>query len=263
MIKHLRLWSDIHLEFGPFNPESTGKEKETILTIAGDFAPGVARAQLEACCNTFEHVIYVPGNHEYYRQVLEDTDAAFRVFEQETANFHFLNPGCRLFENQKLRIIGGTLWTDLEGGNPWTVSDARAYMNDYRQIKRRLSEEKTFPLRPKDTLLINAEHRKFFEEELKKPFEGKTIVVSHHAPSLDLLDKAWPSHTASNPFYGNTGLEEWFDEYNIEAWFHGHTHLRQRHKIGKGNIWANPRGYVGYEAAANDYPGTEDYLVEL
>lgn len=58
----IRAYSDLHLEFGPFEPPASAGIDVVIL--AGDIdvkTRGIAFAKTFPC-----PVIYVPGNHEYY-----------------------------------------------------------------------------------------------------------------------------------------------------------------------------------------------------
>lgn len=58
----IRLYSDLHLEFGPFDPPSS--EDVDVVILAGDIdvkGRGIPFAKRFPC-----PVVYVPGNHEYY-----------------------------------------------------------------------------------------------------------------------------------------------------------------------------------------------------
>jgi predicted phosphodiesterase len=58
----IRVYSDLHLEFGPFDPPSSADVD--VVVLAGDIdvkGRGVAFAERFPC-----PVVYVPGNHEYY-----------------------------------------------------------------------------------------------------------------------------------------------------------------------------------------------------
>ena len=77
-IKHIRIASDLHLEgFAQRNPETLGidflprddRDAESILVLAGDISsiPDQLVNFIQVCQKRFPQVIFVPGNHEYYK----------------------------------------------------------------------------------------------------------------------------------------------------------------------------------------------------
>ena len=85
--------------------------------------------------------------------------------------------------------------------------------------------------------------RQFITEELAKPFDGPTVVVTHHAPSwLSVPDKFREASAA----YASR-LEDLILDHEPLLWIHGHTHTSFDYKIGKTRIVCNPRGYHGFE----------------
>ena len=69
----LRIFSDIHLEFGDYNVRPQPSDHETVLVLAGDIGIVHKASQLEGrygpflerCSQQFRHVVLVMGNHEH------------------------------------------------------------------------------------------------------------------------------------------------------------------------------------------------------
>src|SRR3546814_4418172 len=59
-------------------------------------------------------------------------------------------------------------------------------MNDYRCI--RLARAGYRKLRPADTLSWHRAQRRWLEQRLAIPFAGRTVVITHMAPSLQSVD---------------------------------------------------------------------------
>ena len=77
---------------------------------------------------------------------------------------------------------------------------------------------------------------------LCEPFDGPTVVCTHHAPHRrsvaaqfdgDLLSAAFVSH-----------LPELIEGPNApDLWVHGHTHAALDYRVGKCRVVCNPLGY--------------------
>jgi Icc-related predicted phosphoesterase len=82
----------------------------------------------------------------------------------------------------------------------------------------------------------------WLENKLAEPFEGKTVVVTHHAPSeLSWRERA---NELKRMAYCNN-LDDLCTQYEIAAWFHGHIHSPNDYMIAETRILSNPRGYHG------------------
>lgn len=260
----IRLWSDIHNEFGRLNWTRRDDDKETTLVIAGDFQVGDNHFDLLLeLCNAFKYVLYTCGNHEYYRNQVQAVDRKLSAFEADCKNFYFLNPGHVVLDG--VRFVGATLWTDMNKGDPIVVGVASTRMNDYNQIKfaEKFSfehdEKRVVDLTPWHTVELNRQHAEYIEKVLAEPFEGKTVVFTHHAPLMQSVGNdpryrsAYGRNDMTNFFYGNTNLERLFYDYEFVAWFHGHVHHRQEYTVNGKQVMARPRGYDKYEICAKVY----------
>lgn len=102
----IRVLSDIHLEFGPFEPP---KADADIVVLAGDisqWAEGIRWAH-----ERFPHgrCIYVAGNHEFYGHEHKSTVESCRWAGQQ-GGVSFLENDCIVIDG--IRFIGTTLWAD-------------------------------------------------------------------------------------------------------------------------------------------------------
>jgi Icc-related predicted phosphoesterase len=136
-----------------------------------------------------------------------------------------------------VRFMGATLWADIFAEGKKKADKLDKTLNDFRKIK---FLEDAF-----DTNQFSWLHqrsREWLETELAKPFAGKTVVISHHAPT------AWSWNESPKDLkklaYCNE-LKPLFHEYDIAAWFHGHIHSPADYRIAGSRILSNPRGYVG------------------
>lgn len=240
----ISLFSDLHLELWREHapPIDIAGEKPDVVVLAGDIHTGtkaIAWAQ-----SKFQDVpvVYVAGNHEAYGHNLEPLLDSLRSMASETPNVHFLD--CAEFRHRDVRFLGATLWTDFElFGRDLRLEclhDAQRMMNDYRRI--RLADAGYRKLRVGDTTRLHGKHRTWIQQKLDEPFEGKTVVVTHMAPSIKSIQEEYSDsiHTLSAAYASN--LEHIVGRADL--WLHGHTHHSVDYSIGKCRVRSNPCGYM-------------------
>jgi predicted phosphodiesterase len=231
----LSLFSDLHLEFAPFSSACEGAD---VIVLAGDIDRGTrgVRFALEAFGG--RPVIYVPGNHEHYGQHIQSNLDAMRELARGSA-VHVLD--CDCVEIAGVRFLGTTLWTDfaIHGeGKVWeAMEQARTGMNDYWKIRE---DEDGRGLMPTTTRMLHWQSRRWLEDQLARPHAGKTVVVSHHAPSLQSCP---PSGRRSElaPAYASDLSEMMRGDINL--WMHGHTHHCADYSVEGTRVVSNQRGY--------------------
>ena len=226
----IRYMSDIHLEFSDYAPMTVETD---VIVLAGDI--GTGKEGLNWASRTFAgtKVIYVPGNHEFYKGdypslIVELAEHAKRL------GIYFLNNQEIVIEG--VRFLGSTLWTDflLQGSPTPAIRFAAQRMNDYKLIRYGNRD-----LCPHDTRTLHRESRDFLEASLNTAFSGKTVVISHHAPSGRSLTEN-RANSKSAPAYASQ-LDDLAELPDL--WIHGHTHQRQDYQIGRCRVVCNPRGY--------------------
>ena len=258
----LALYSDLHLELmrgQPWQPPSLDVD---VVILAGDI--GSHTHGLEWAAKAFRQtpilptVIYVAGNHEYY-------DAHLGLLSElqnptwEKSGVHFLEK--RTLELPGVRILGCTLWSafDLHGADKASayMSIAKRSINDYWVIHARGGKR----LEPRDTLELHRKAVRWLDAELTKPFNGRTVVVTHFPPHRGCVA---PQHQDSDlsPYFV-TDLAWLMDKHRIDVWCHGHTHTNNDFIAGKGcRVVSNQRGYPN-EVAAGGTGFREDLVIEL
>ena len=261
----IALYSDLHRECA--TQESQLWEPPTldvdVVILAGDI--GINTRGLAWASSVFQQpVIYVAGNHEYYDAQLGML-AEMQKPEWEHADVHFLER--RTFELAGVRFLGCTLWSgfDLHG-----TAKADAYMtiarcdiNDYWMIGAKGGKR----LEPRDTQKLHRIAVRWLEAELAKPFEGKTVVVTHFAPHRDCVAPKHQDSTVSPYFV--TDLSRLMIKHKIDVWCHGHTHTNNDFVAENGcRVVSNQLGYPGelartYGGIKFDTGFRNDFVIDL
>ena len=230
----LHILSDLHLEFGPAKIPETNAD---VIILAGDIHLG--RDGLKWIRYHFpgRPVVYVLGNHEFYRHSLPELTERLQR-EAEGSNIHVLEQTA--VEINGYRFLGCTLWTDFElhGDLVLSMRTAETIMSDYLLID--FSPERR-ALRAADTVELHRASRDWLKQQIAASNAARTIVVTHHAPSP--LSEA-PYHRGSPlaPAFASK-LDRLVEESGVPLWIYGHTHYNTDFKIGVTRVLTNQRGY--------------------
>ncbi len=237
----LLILSDLHLEqWGP-NPLKLDLElsKPDIVILAGDIHSGAKAVPWAAQTFIDTPVLYVHGNHELYGGKYENTQRDIEEACQMTDNVHFLN--CKECCVGDTRFLCCTLWTDFNlFGNDRRQASMRVAqdgMNDYHRI--RLESNGYKKMRPTDTARLHAEQKKWLQNKWEEPFDGKTVVVTHMAPSFLSVPEEYKDDLITSAYASN--LDDLVAQADV--WIHGHMHTSLDYSIGKCRVVCNPRGY--------------------
>ncbi|MEW8692247.1 MAG: hypothetical protein AB2535_14320 [Candidatus Thiodiazotropha endolucinida] len=76
---------------------------------------------------------------------------------------------------------------------------------------------------------------------LAEPFDGRTVVVTHHAPSSQSVHPRYARDLLTPAFASN--MENLMDSNRAALWIHGHTHDSFDYEIYETRVVCNPRGY--------------------
>jgi len=248
----IRVASDIHLEFGMddynFILPPLPEDPETVLILAGDIHTGTSATDefLPFVSSRFAHVFYVLGNHEFYGFDFNTVAEDIRYEIDDITNVTLLDDD--YFIHNGVRFVGSTLWTDVKKRDPLSIMLVRNSMNDYRAIKKAGSRLSVY-----DTIDHPEESVEYLKNTLNTPFDGPTVVVTHHGPSYQSAHYMYRGNRAEQlnvAYYSD--LEYLMHEYNISYWFHGHTHSTMSYEINGCKVRMNPRGY-GEEPENPDY----------
>jgi Icc-related predicted phosphoesterase len=212
--------NDIHLEFGLLMHELEGE----VLVLAGDVHTKGRNDWINEAAKYFGDVVYVLGNHEYYQRKHPDEMEKYR--KGLASNVHLL-------ENESVTINGvtfhgGTLWNNMDNGNPIVEMAVEYFMNDFRVIRTNGGKRRFTPLWARH---LHSETVRYFKKNVKPG----DIVVTHHAPSFLSIHPDYPD------FKTNCGFAS---DFKPQLWFHGHVHNSFDYTIGDTRILCNPRGYT-------------------
>lgn len=250
----LRILSDIHLEHN--TPDAIPDCAADVVILAGDIANG--RDGIDWAARTFRQpVLYVPGNHEYYESAFDPVDRLMADGAADTANVTLLNGSVAEFpdaDGGPVRVIGTTWWTDyaLYGEN--RIDEAMAacakVVVDHRLIATAGDDVQPRPFTPTDALARHRAATAWLTETLAQPFDGKTVVVTHHGPDLGSLDARYAHDIVSAGFISRRpDLVA-----QADLWIHGHTHTSFDYWIGDSRVVCNPRGYISRRHGTPENP---------
>lgn len=278
-----------------------------ILICAGDISE--KDAGIEWAAQFKVETVYVCGNHEFwnndYYDVIDTLKA--KVKQPEYSHVHFLHNDEVILHG--IRFLGATLWTELGQGWAWAK---RNYilkhffsMADFRKITARKFYQNSAKVDEMFQMLIkngvdsdqatnlianesfnpliqmeeNALSVDFIENKIIEPFDGKTVVVTHHLPIPDFWMKKqnMHEHILTAPYINNKGVyQEYlkqkipaekdilmmgfyvnsfyqFFEHNFspDIWIHGHFHKPVDGFIGTTRVISSPVGYMRQSEALN------------
>jgi calcineurin-like phosphoesterase family protein len=90
------------------------------------------------------------------------------------------------------------------------------------------------------------------------PFDGKTVVVTHHAPSSQSVHPRYANDLLTPAFASN--LENLMDGDRAALWIHGHMHDPFDYEIYGTRVVCSPRGYAPNSLTPEFRP---DWVVEV
>lgn len=245
----LHILSDLHIEFGAFDPPDTGAD---IIVLAGDIGVGLEGLRWAEAHFSDTPVIYVPGNHELYHHDITLIDelkarakGPIRVLDNDE------------IEIDGVRFLGCVLWTDFslfgEADKWFSMQQAHQGMNDFAIIQ---NDGRRFT--PEDAVQLHAASRNWLAKKLAEPFSGKTVVVTHHCPSSRSVPLRFARDLLTPAFASN--LEGLMDGEQVALWIHGHIHDPFDYEVNGTQVVCNPRGYMSHALAVGFRP---DWVVEI
>ncbi|WP_232629181.1 metallophosphoesterase [Methylobacterium sp. Leaf118] len=239
----LHVFSDLHFDARALSWEPSLAPGADVVVCAGDVCEGMpeAFAFLRSFFPRPTPIVTVAGNHSFYQREMREELARGRV----AAADH----GITFLENQAatisgVRFIGATLWTDycLDRGEPGdevlTQMVASRQMNDHALIalgpdRRRFTTTDAFTLHD-ETLVA-------FDSLFAEPFDGPTVVITHHAPHPGSIAPHFQGDPL-NPAFASD-LTWHIKSWAPDLWIHGHTHASCDYRVGRTRVLCNPHGY--------------------
>lgn len=238
---YMKLWimSDLHQEFQKKQWMPKAVPEHDALILAGDTLCGVENAAKYALKLTKKPIVQICGNHEFYQHDFTEELKKLPKLSALRNNYYFVENHIIILNN--IRFICASLWTNFcfFGTNfqNSAMQLADKGMNDYRLIKNNGRR-----LQPSDTLKQHEKSLSFITSELAIPFEGKTVIVTHHAPHKCSLATEGYVDDLMTPAY-LSDLSPLIEATQPDLWIHGHIHQHFDYFVGKTRIITNPRGY--------------------
>lgn len=214
------LLSDLHVEYdrdeGRELLATLDPDRCDLLVLAGDVS---SLDFVELLCERYapRPVVYVAGNHEYWRGTHGEFAQAAYELSARTENLKVLDRGFFTYKGQ--RFLGATCWYSDPGQRNWA---------DFRFI-RDLPQ------------WLDADYaltRSFMEDNMH---EGD-IIISHMVPSVECVAPRWQGNP-NNKFFVND-FSTLIKERKPRAWLFGHTHDKIAQRVGETMMYTNPRGYA-------------------
>lgn len=239
----LHVMSDLHLEFSSFEPPATDAD---LIVLAGDIGKGDTGISWARKAFPNKPIVYVFGNHEFYgarrREMLQQLYAA-----GTRNNIQILDEDEWLAQQDYVRFLGCTLWTDFllfgEERKSLAMREGERCLSDFRVIQ----EEENKPFTPARSVELYEKSLAWLKAKLEEPFDGKTVVVTHHLPSMLSVVERFKNDMVAACFASQ--LDYLFGK--MDLWIHGHTHDNLDYEVNGTRILCNPRGYVTYRGSEN------------
>ncbi|AOU97718.1 hypothetical protein BI364_06880 [Acidihalobacter yilgarnensis] len=190
--------------------------------------------------------VYVPGNHEFYGcEYHEALENLYRFFSGTP--IYVLHDEALVMNG--VRFLGTTLWSDFAAGVDAAAGETRAdamavanrYLNDSRRISIDTPQGRV-PFDAAQALEKHVEARYFLETMLTQPFDGKTVVITHHAPCIDAsMHPGYPLGLSTGGFASE--LSHLLPDADVWIWGHTHANVDIRHN--QTRLLSNQAGYPG------------------
>jgi predicted phosphodiesterase len=225
----LQIMSDLHLEMHADSGAELIRDLDPtgvdVLVLAGDIAMARHYEDLESVfkplARKYRHILYVPGNHEYYKSSPTQVARNLAKLAKEVPEVVIPQNGPVVIGDQ--RFVGGTMWFRPD---PMGQLNKR-FMNDFSLIQ--------------DFEPWVYDQNVAFEKALATQVEASDVVVTHHLPAPESVPPRF-ARSAINAFFV-CDMTSYLRELQPKLWIHGHTHDRCDYVIDKTRVVANPLGY--------------------
>ena len=235
--------SDLHLEHQTSDFSTFLEPVAPYLALCGDICiPELPTYKifLEWCSFRWSKIFLITGNHEYYNRLVNTkhtmNEKNILIKSLVPPNVIFLNCESYWLEDEKVRIFGCTLWSEIDDLLLNKITD---YMVGYQDIV----------LTGQTTKDIYYDEKRWLKEELLKYKKDNCLVLTHYMPSFKLINPRYKLSTNVSCFASN--CEDLFTE-NIVGWICGHSHHGLSMEIKGIPFRMNAWGYEHEAVATRD-----------
>ena len=227
----LQIISDLHSEFMKKLPII--KPVAETLVLAGDIGKighPLWKPMIDYFSNNWKHVIYVPGNHEYYLNCnIGMCKRIYREFFENYPNVTWLDND--FIETTNAFFIGSTLWS-----KPSCIDE----LNDFHNIK---SNNQKLTLAGMTNM--HQESLKFLEKTIteigRKSDSKKCVIITHFPPTRRGTSDTKYINSPYRDYFANELSE--LNKERIDLWISGHTHYSYDFVRDGVRYYANQIGY--------------------
>lgn len=214
---------------------------EDVLVLAGDIHTRYRHEEIIQQVPPEVQIIFVAGNHEYYRAEFNRVNDVFYNLQHKYPNFKWLNNERFIYKD--VDFYGGTMYSDFclfgEGNKQISKLCAERGINDFFVMNIEMDNE----VRRWTADDHEREFRKF-ERGLQQwitdsESSEKRVVISHFAPSPRTIAPQFEG-SVINPYF-TCDMEKYMGWKGM--WLYGHTHSSYDDLIGETRVVANPKGY--------------------
>jgi len=141
---------------------------------------------------------------------------------------------------QGVRFLGATLWSSFQLHGDSMIAIGRSMVAARQAIPdfSAIQDAEGGCLSPAQTVIMHNTSVTWLRAALAQPYAGRTVVISHHAPSPISLAEMYVRHPAAPAWASDL-------EYlmpSVDLWIHGHLHNRADYRVGDCRVICNPRG---------------------
>lgn len=256
--------SDAHFEFNNVYDFDTQLENIDLCILVGDIHSGVRG--MEWAERLICPSIYVAGNHEFYGY---NHSNLINMLKSR-------NGKCKFLENEEyysygIRFLGCTLWTNfLSKEESYIRNDFERYIKQLANVKKydgslndfnHITNDRGTRFDSGDMLGLHKKSLEWLSERLRTPYEGITMVVTHHPPTYDALNPRFMNSDMNIMFHNH--LNDLIIETQPDYWFFGHHHSDYDSKIGKTRLLSNQRGYRHFDRQGNLLQKEKEFEVKF
>lgn len=240
----LQYISDIHLEFFKHDEEFEIIPHSPNLALCGDIGyPGMKNYSdfIDKCSQLFKNVFVIFGNHEYYNKsgsvIIETMEIRKRYTRFFPKNVYFLDNTMiyldiitntvykykpnDLSDDRIVKIIGSTLWTDVDYYTSLRMNDVNLIYN-YPTIKLTGADVRKMYCNSIDWII----------EEIQSEKNVKCVLLTHHGTHPDCLRSDSPRNLLKTGYVNM--IPELYNNTNLLACISGHTHNSIKSYINVG-----------------------------
>lgn len=226
-MKTFQLFSDLHLEMRESFPSIP--RVHPILILAGDIGHITSenfRAFIRYCSDTWEHVIFVPGNREFYSDECTYTDLwkAYEQFCSSFTNVYFADG--HVVHIGDVAFFGATMWTPI---NPkW--EDGRERIRAFDQT-----------IACWDNLQAMTAFLESFHDHPNKVIITHFPIVRDHTTHPKYAHQPASKHRYFSANWLHVLPKRLFN--GVRTVCSGHTHYSFRLRVGPIEVISNQMGY--------------------